>query len=85
MALWSPLTYIFVPIQVPGNTFEVKCVPPGYWDSGFTWAYCDIATPQKCGDFAFETNSNLAAKGISIVERKDVILGGKECFFSWAA
>ena len=62
-------------IQVPESKFEVKCVPPGYWDSGFTWAYCDVADPPKCDDFGFE--SALAAKGISIMERQNVILGGK--------
>ena len=63
--------------QVPGNTFEVKCVPPGYWDAGFTWAYCDVASPPQCDDFSFEAASGLAAKGISIVDRKNVGLGGK--------
>ena len=76
--------------QVPDNKFEVKCVPPGYWDSGFTWAYCDVANPPTCGsspdDFAFESASDLASKGISIVERKNVILGGKGgcCVEEWA-
>ncbi len=35
-------------VKVPDNVFNVTCRPPGYWDHGFTWGYCEKQI-QQCG------------------------------------